>query len=270
MTVGFAGERIRSNLKTALGFYAAGATLGSLLLFPIRRRLPMARNTIRLRSGLTISTPADVEFKALFHEIWVNHCYAPEPLIFVSQDTIVEIGAHMGVFTLWAATQFPDIRIVSLEPCPESFAILQQNVTGNCLNSVELLQSACGGELGTAVLHSRGPFSMHTLYERDLLSSSFRSVGSVPIVTLDNLFNDYHIDRCGLLKLDCEGAEYEILLNASDASLRRIRHIAMEYHVGLNNHTPQQLANFLRDKGFEVKVLPQRSAEDGYLYATLQ
>lgn len=270
MKPGFPGARIRTNLKTAKSFYAVGVTLGSLLLYPIRRRLPSPRNMIRLKGGLTVVTPVDAELTALFHEIWVDRCYVPEPLTLEPHDTIVEIGAHMGVFTLWAAAQYPGIRVVSLEPCPESFAILQQNISRNRLKSVELLQSACGGHSGPAILVSRGPNSMHTLYDRDLLLSTFRSLGPVRMLSLDDLFNQLGIGRCGLLKLDSEGAEYEILLNASDATLHRIRNIAMEYHVGLNDHTPDELADFLSDKGFAVKVQPMRSTEDGYLYAELR
>jgi hypothetical protein len=111
---------------------------------------------------------------------------------------------------------------------------------------------------------------MHTLYDRDLLSNTFESLEPVRILTLDELFEKFDIKSCGLLKLDCEGAEYEILLNASDTTLHRIRNIAAEYHLGLNDHTPEQLADFLNGKGFEVTVLPKRSAEDGYLYAELR
>ena len=111
---------------------------------------------------------------------------------------------------------------------------------------------------------------MNTLYSRDVLGSSFRPLGTVPLLTLDQVFAKFDLDRVGLLKLDCEGAEYEILLNSSDDTLRRISGVAIEYHLGLNDGTPQHLGEFLSKKGFDVTVLPPRSEEDGYMYAKIR
>jgi FkbM family methyltransferase len=260
-------SRIQSDLKAALRFNKAGATLGSLVAYPIRRRLSDRRKVIGLKNGLTIVTPGNVELTSLFDEIWVDRCYAPEPFQLSPGDVVIDIGAHVGVFTLWAAAHYPNRRIISLEPSPKSFEILRQNVLRNRLKGVEVLQSACAGRAGTAVLHSRGAASMNTLYTRDVLHSSFRALDSVPVVTLDEIFERFQIKSTGLLKLDCEGAEYEILLNASDVTLRGIRCIALEYHLGLNDQTPQQLAEFLTGKGFEVTILPPCSTEGGYMYA---
>jgi hypothetical protein len=51
--------------------------------------------------------------------------------------------------------------------------------------------------------------------------------------------------RGDLLKLDCEGSEYEILYSASEATLARIAAINMEYQVGLNQHHPAELQHYL-------------------------
>jgi FkbM family methyltransferase len=261
--------RLRSDLKTAASFHRAGATLGSLILYPFRRRANL-QTQITLKNGFTIRAPREAELTALFQDIWVERSYAPHPFSLGSEDTVVDLGAQVGVFTLWAAAQFPRVPIIAVEPSPESFAILQQNVTRNRLNQVELLEAAAGGRSGMGVLHSRGSISMHTLYRRDLLHSTFLPVASVPMITLDDLFERFHIVRCGLLKLDCEGAEYETLMNASNAVLGRIHRITMEYHRGLNDGTPEQLSSFLESRGFNVTVSAPRSSENGYLYAMLR
>jgi hypothetical protein len=71
-----------------------------------------------------------------------------------------------------------------------------------------------------------------------------------------------------LLKLDCEGAEYDILLNASGPLLSKIRQIAVEYHVGLTPHQPEELAERLERDGFETDLQPLVDEEGGYLYAS--
>ena len=225
---------------------------------------------MRLKNGFTIAAPCDVELIELFQEIWIDRCYAPWPLRLGPDDTVIDIGAHVGVFTVWAATQYPASRIVAVEPLPDSFAVLRKNCQDSRLTTVDLLQSACGSRTGTAQLYSRGPTSMNTLYTIDALGSSFRALSNVPVISLDDLLERFQIERPSLLKLDCEGAEYEILMNASDTTLRRLRHIVMEYHIGLNSQSPQALARFLNEKGFETVILPPRSEEDGYLYASLR
>src|SRR4030042_325499 len=58
--------------------------------------------------------------------------------------------------------------------------------------------------------------------------------------------------RCDLLKVDCEGGEYDIFFNAPEATLRKIERIAMEYHDGFTPHSHTELAAFLRGHGFSV------------------
>ena len=72
-----------------------------------------------------------------------------------------------------------------------------------------------------------------------------------------------------MLKLDCEGAEYNILFGAPDETLKRIRRIVMEYHDSLTSHTHRDLVKFLSEKGFHVQVTPNYVHDDlGYLYAS--
>src|SRR5688572_25562845 len=73
--------------------------------------------------------------------------------------------------------------------------------------------------------------------------------------TLADIFRDHGIDRCDLLKLDCEGAEYRILYSAPRDVLDRIDHIILEYHhfsqeEGAN---PSALRTFLEGRGFVVR-----------------
>ena len=56
--------------------------------------------------------------------------------------------------------------------------------------------------------------------------------------------------------------------NAREETLRKIEKISMEYHVGFNPNTPEQLEMHLRHHGFEVERLPLKDAEEGFLYAT--
>lgn len=147
------------------------------------------------------------------------------------------------------------------------FDFLRRNVAAAGVGNVSLVEAACGGRNGEATLYRRGPEAMDSLYCRDNYRSVFRPVAHVSVLSLDALLGRCEVGNCALLKLDCEGAEYEILFNARPDTLRRVAAISMEYHVGLNPHVPQELETFLDFHGFKVRRLPLLDEEGGYLYA---
>jgi hypothetical protein len=108
---------------------------------------------------------------------------------------------------------------------------------------------------------------MDTLYDRDVYGSKFREVATVRVITLDDVFAQAGVDRCDLLKLDCEGAEYDVLCGAAPATLARISYIAAEWHIRLNDHDPAELEALLADNGFQLQRYPPLDAEGGHLHA---
>jgi FkbM family methyltransferase len=244
----------------------AGVTWRSLLMYPARRRLARSRSQLDVSGGGPVVASAGEPLLALFGEIWAERCYAPSrPL--VPGEVIVDIGANVGIFALWAAREFPGARIVALEPAPAAFEQLQRNLSANRADDVTIAALACGGKNGRVELFSRGPSVLTTMFERDAYGSEFAESGSVEVVSLDEAFDRFDISRCRLLKLDCEGAEYEILGAAPAELLDRIDEIAMEYHVGLNDHRPEELRAILEGAGFDVVIGPLLDLESGYLRA---
>jgi FkbM family methyltransferase len=208
----------------------------------------------------------------LIEEVFVDDCYRLAGLRLRPGEVLVDIGANVGTFALAAAGAFPQAPIICLEPEPKAYAFLEQNVRRNRLPQVRTINTACGGSSGERILYARrlqmnAPTALSTLYTADNYGSEFVREAMVPVISLDRLFGEYEINNCGMLKLDCEGSEYEILLNASRDTLTRIRHIAMEYHVGLTGHEPNELVQWLGECGFSVDRQPLLDEEGGYLYA---
>ena len=76
------------------------------------------------------------------------------------------------------------------------------------------------------------------------------------------------LDRIDLLKMDCEGAEYEILYSCSSIHLGRISEIRMEYHdLDADQQRVEALARWLEGNGFVVTRLRQTSETNGNLWA---
>lgn len=212
----------------------------------------------RLWNGMTIiGRPFSVD-RAIINEEWLDRCYDPNALG-LSWDwktckSIVDIGAHIGTFTLYAAAHAPDARIIAVEPEPSNARIVRRNIEVNRLGGrVAPEEAAVGPADGSAQLHvtfARSGSGGHSLFRYDEASASI----TVPVVSIASLFRRHDIDNCDMMKIDCEGAEYDALYATEPDILRRIRFLAIEYHHFSRDprHTPAVLKAFLEEHGFTV------------------
>ena len=180
-------------------------------------------------------------------------------------DTVVDIGGHIGSFALHAEAQ--GALVVSCEPSPENFRMLCENTTRNNARAVTALPVCVAGKNGARALFlDKSNAARNGLYGRGAERVS------VEAVTLDELFVRQQITHCDLLKVDCEGAEYEIIETAALDTLARIEKIAMEYHLppyfGLDAHKHQiaALTEKLSRAGFAVEIVPENALR-GLIFA---
>jgi FkbM family methyltransferase len=248
---------------------AAGVTRRSAGIFSFRRRIPgLRRNRVDLVSGESLVTAADDRLLMLFDEIWVKESYLPAGWDSSAPPTVVDIGANVGVFSVWAARRLGAGRIVAVEPSPRTTAQLRVNLARNGVACATLLEVGVGGKEGHATLYTRGAPSLSTLYPRDVYGSRFEAEVRVRILTLDEVLRRTGVDHCDLLKLDCEGAEYEILFGTAEQTLARIGHVVGEYHVGMNAYGPSDLFKFLEGRGFAIRQFAPLDAEGGHFHAS--
>lgn len=159
----------------------------------------------------------------IYKEIFVDRCYdltldQPAPVI-------VDIGANSGLFALRMKQLYPSAEISCYEPFPPNFAQLQHTIAINKLESVTSFQKAVGARRGNAKLyiHKRN-MGGHSFYATEALSNDCVDVEVIDVrAVLDEL--QTNVD---LLKLDCEGAEFDILMNLTSAEAAKIRQIIVE------------------------------------------
>jgi FkbM family methyltransferase len=182
--------------------------------------------------------------------------------------TVVDIGAGIGDFSIYAAFGRPDAKVYAFEPYPGSFLLLNENLEQNTIENVFPFQQAVWGNAGELTLDlSVGEPLQFSSREVVVESGKARQI-KVNAVTLADVLTEHALDSVDLLKLDCEGAEYEILMNAPEDTLAKIQRIVMEYHNVDDEHMHTQLIRFLEAAGYTVSWEQNIVHEEiGYLFA---
>ena len=154
-------------------------------------------------------------------------------------DIIVDIGANEGMFSIMMAKMYPGAKIISVEAVPRTFFQFIRNIGLNGVTNIEPVNIAIG-KGKTAVMN------VHNLYSGgssmvDTFDPSIHTQVTVDVISLNTLFDKYHISKenpVKLLKMDIEGGEYAAL---DGADLSCVRNMVGEFHI--NN----RLANEGRD-----------------------
>lgn len=140
-------------------------------------------------------------------------------------DWVLDIGANIGAFCLFVKEAYPGVNVVCVEPMPSNLEVLRENI-GDC---AIIEPAAISGHSGTVRIYDFGLANSgcHSMYDLGV-------PGAKPVevqgITLMSLFEKYNICRLRFLKLDCQGAEYDVIQSAGADLLRRIDVIAMEVH----------------------------------------
>ena len=220
---------------------------------------------IEFRNGVVLSGPSDSRLEFLFHEIWVRETYNRGGYAIREDDTIIDVGANVGVFAAYAASRAPRGRVLAFEPFPRSVDQLRENVRESRLRNVEIFEEAVAGSCGRRTLH----VSPEALITNSLVAT--RPGGhelAVDCVDLDHVLEANRVDRCDLLKLDCEGSEYEVLQGCSPEALGRVARIVGEYHEGPGIvGDGDGLRRFLESRSFRVDHFEAIGAGSGIFRA---
>ncbi|QOV90625.1 FkbM family methyltransferase [Humisphaera borealis] len=184
---------------------------------------------------------------AVVNEASLADPYAVAGITQLPADAVViDVGANIGDFTMSIARSCPKGRVVAIEPAAEHCRMIEVQKLLNGFDHVTVVRTALGGSEGEVRLHGAGSHSS--------VGFGNGTVETVRQTTLGNLMSELSISTVSLLKLDCEGAEWEIIPSSEDV-LPQIQRIVMEFHC-TGDWTPARLADWLRARGFEVGYTP--------------
>jgi FkbM family methyltransferase len=246
--------------------------------FALRRHLLRPRDLLRVRKKALAEPFQDLALRGggvarirsgsldrhIFHRIFARDEYRLGTIPLDSLEVVIDVGAHVGLFALRAAPLAR--RLLAYEPAPANFELLRKNVER--LARVEPRAALVAGSAGRARLYLSSDPAAHSLFPP--LAGETAPALEVEATTIEAIFAQEEIERCDLLKLDCEGAEYQVLRAVPAGLWPRIERIALEYHPAPagESWSGEKLTRFLEEMGLRVSIRPSRKeAGRGLLFA---
>jgi FkbM family methyltransferase len=174
-------------------------------------------------------------------------------------DVVVDLGAHVGYYTLLAARRVgPEGRVFAFEPHPDNFRLLVKNIESNFYRNVIPVQKAVSNETGEAELFLQGP-TTHSLFRKS--KDSNKSV-LVQTTSLDEYFQTVEQrlrSRIKLIKMDIEGAELQAMLGMRQI-INENAEIAIisEFEPDLlkaSGSGPSEFISYLTEQGFKLQTI---------------
>lgn len=177
----------------------------------------------------TIAYTDAEELRGLKQEIFTNHSYYVElPAI---EPRMLDIGAHIGLASLYFKKLYPAAEITAIEPHPIAAQLFRENLWQGGFDDVELLEAAVAASSETTMqfyedserrwLSTTGP---HRAWNRSMNTTPLPH--PVQTIALPSLL----AEPIDLMKMDIEGMEYDVLLGTPIDSLKHIRRAIIEYH----------------------------------------
>ena len=226
------------------------------------------RKTVDKPSMLTIGSFGEFEIayrknttdEAVISESFDNDIFYPRVPEYQPGrgDVIIDIGAHIGTFSLLSSSKVELGKVYAIEASEDSFNLLRINVALNQCTNISVHHLAIADKEGTSILyHDIGNWGHSTVRKLSKYSETVKSC------TLSTFLERNGINECHFIKFNCEGAEFPILLSTPKTILQRIGTILVLYHCDLwRNNTEADLISHLESSGFEC-VIRNRSEKCG-------
>ena len=235
----------------------------------LRRGFPSRTVKYRLRDGAQFFARPFTADRIIINELFSTDGYV-KMFDINPGDTVVDLGAHIGVFAVFAARRAPGVRVFCYEPLPESFALLERNIRLNGLRGrVTMVQAAVAATGGSVPLFFFSGVGMGTLSRPRSTMLNHHDVASV---TLADILVNHGLARINFLKVDIESGEFDVFESLTRECLDRIDRIAMECHLAgprreRRHERFQQLKAQLRSAGFEIHETPVDGKNLCHIYA---
>jgi FkbM family methyltransferase len=138
---------------------------------------------------------------------------------------ILDLGANIGMATIYLSRLFPEAQFACVEPSPENTPLLKRAIALNGIPA-RVFEAAAGAESGTTNLYLADKPVANSVYPVE----GFSSLVTVPLISVPEIMNQMGWDRIDLLKIDIEGSEKEVL-GRNNSWLSKVGLITGESHL---------------------------------------
>ena len=219
-------------------------------LIVISRFLPFFDYQLHLRTGQTFKINHFLSALTL-KEVFYDGDYNPKTK---NAKTIIDIGANIGTCTIFMSYMFPKAKIYSFEPDSSTFKLLKTNIELNHRPNITLINQAVSNKSGHTAFYSCQASGLSSL-SKTLLPYKVNKT-NVALTTIPDLMMKYDIKNIDILKIDAEGAEFDILLKTPHFPFKPIKEIILEYHDRLTSHHHEELVEKLHQVGYKLITRP--------------
>jgi FkbM family methyltransferase len=185
----------------------------------------------------------------------------------VAGKTVIDVGANIADSSIYFALRGAK-KVIGLEPFPKNYEMAKRNVESNNLSDkITLMLAGCAASQGFVTI---SPYDNDKSWVGSSVKNSSEGF-KVPLLTLEDILKQNNLQNGGLniLKMDCEGCEYESILSATRDTIRSFSYIQIEYHDGYKD-----LKSKLEENGFIVsaskpKLLHPIRTSDWFYYGDI-
>jgi FkbM family methyltransferase len=252
--------------------------------------------TVLLPNGYEVVYQSKAEARYFYHDIWEKRVYLRHGFTLGDGDCVFDVGANIGMFTLFVHGLGHAVTSYSFEPAPRVYEILRANASryapGAKLFNYGISDRAAEAEFtfypnspGMSTFHPRLADERDTLlaimenqlregmqgmegvmrHADDLLEERFRSeTFRCALRPLSQVIYEHRVERIDLLKVDCQKSELQVLDGIDAADWPRVRQVVLEVHD--LDGALDRVSGLLDDRGFDVVAEQDDMYEGSHLY----
>jgi FkbM family methyltransferase len=188
----------------------------------------------------------------LIYEILLQSKYKSEYFIpkEINPKIIFDIGGNIGITSIYLASIFPDAKIYTFEPLPDNFEILTKNIQK--YDNIEAFNIGLGSKNGNFKVYLSDDsenFGGVSFYP-DPIGNKAESYVLCEVKNINDIIKNFNIESIDLIKIDTEGAEYDILTSLEEKILRKASWLAGELH----GNRDFELLSYLERLGFSISL----------------
>lgn len=231
-------------------------------------RIPTAESQVFACRGVLEGFRMSIDwsrFRSFVYGTWEPEVTNVVSAIVKPGMTVIDLGAHIGYYTLIFAKRVgPAGRIAAFEPLPANFGLLTKNIGLNQLHNVEIFPQAAFSRIGEVIVNV--PDDVPNSGDASVCHARGTKQLSVPAITLDSFCASKGF-RPDIVKMDVEGAEYDVLIGAQQTITRCHPKMLIELHHFDGDRSAHPVPDLLTGWGYQVECL-EHSQLTSHILAT--